>query len=151
VLVFDEVKKVIAVAHSGREGTRQKIVEKVIKIMTDKFGADVKDIKIEIGAGICKQHYEVSPEIAKEFYKECGVWNVECGVPHPLSPPSQRELKGSHLDLKQAIIDTALANGIAKNNISACPECTYESENYFSFRRDKNDKRQISLIGMVYV
>jgi len=131
ILIYDDVKGIIAIAHSGREGTKQKILEKIIELMKNIFFCEPENIKIEIGAGICAKHYQVSNQIANEFIN--------------IFPDLEiTEL----LDLPKVIIDTALKNGVVKKNIITSTECTFENEKYFSFRRDKENKRQVSLIGM---
>ena len=132
ILIYDDLKGVIAVAHSGREGTKQKILEKIIDIMKKHYSCEPENIKVEIGAGICANHYQVSKQITDDFLLSFPDLSIN-----------------EFLDLKEIIKDTAIKNGIFIKNITTSPECTFESEKYFSYRRDKNDKRQISLIGMM--
>ena len=132
ILVFDDQNEVIAVAHSGREGTKLKILEKIIMIMKERFYCIPENIKVEIGVGICAKHYQVSTQIADEFKAVFPDLDIS-----------------EYLDLQKVIIDTALKSGISAKNIIIGTDCTFESENYFSFRRDKNAKRQVSGIGMI--
>jgi hypothetical protein len=134
VLIYDNVRNIVAAAHSGRDGTKQKIIENIITIMIERFSSKPKDIKVEIGVGICAKHYPVSSDIVADFKKAF-----------------PRKEVTEFLDLQNLIVDTALENNILEANISTSTGCSFESGNHFSFRRDENAKRQISLIGMVYV
>jgi len=133
VLLYDEEKEVVAVAHSGREGTRLKIVGKIIKIMVDRFLSKPENIKVEIGVGICPNHYPVSPEIVEDFREAFMTDDIT-----------------ESLDLQKLIIDTAIENNILRENIFPSSLCSFEDKGYFSFRRGENADRQISFIGMVY-
>ena len=135
IIIYDNVKDIVAIAHSGREGTKKKILEKVLKIMFDKYHCLAQDIFIEIGPGICERNYQVSAEIAKDFYSEF----------------KQINEFSEFLDLKKAIIETANDNNIDDKNILFSDICTYDDERYFSYRRNQTKNRQISIIGMVYV
>jgi len=133
ILVYDEVRQVIAAIHSGCESTRLQILEVVLKIMYDRYSCKAENIKVEIGAGISSKNYQVSEEIVTDFRNTFGDMEID-----------------RYLDLNKIIVDTALKNNILANNITACSDCTYDDSNYYSFRRDKTQKRQLSLIGMVY-
>ena len=132
ILIYDDEKGVIGVAHSGREGTKQKILEKILTIMKESFFCMAENIKVEIGVGICAKHYQVTTHIVDEFKTVFPDLEIT-----------------EYLDLQSVIIDTALKNGIVNTNIKIIKGCTFENEKYFSFRRDKNAKRQISGIGMI--
>jgi len=141
ILIYDEVRKVIAVAHSGREGTKLRILEKILDRMKELYYCDMNDIKVHIGAGICMNHYTVSEDIADDFY-----------IKNNSIEPKYNKLNLSpRIDILEAIVKTAIDNNILRTNIIYDTECTFESVNYFSYRRDKTNKRQISLIGMEYV
>ncbi|MCL1826564.1 MAG: polyphenol oxidase family protein [Candidatus Cloacimonetes bacterium] len=133
VLLFDKVREVVAVVHSGREGTRQKIVQKVIMTMKEVYKSDPADIKMSVGVGICSEHYEVSPEVAEDFGNVFGEYTFS-----------------RKLDLAGAIRSTALLSGIKEANIEQKSGCTYEDEQHYSYRRDRTNRRQISITGMVY-
>jgi copper oxidase (laccase) domain-containing protein len=54
-----------------------------------------------------------------------------------------------HIDLRAGITQQLLAAGVPSNQIVHKNTCTFESPLYFSYRRDKTDNRQISLIGLI--
>lgn len=67
---FDPEKKVAALAHSGWKGTVGRIGAKMVKVMEDGYGCRAKDIVAAVGPSICRDCYEVSGDVAKQFIKE---------------------------------------------------------------------------------
>lgn len=65
ILFYDNVKRVIAVAHAGRVGTFENISSNTIDKMIQQYNCDVKNIEVELGPSIQKCCYEVSQELAK--------------------------------------------------------------------------------------
>ena len=146
LLVYDKKKEIISAIHSGRDGTKLKIIEEVLNIMKKSYLCNPKDIMVEIGAGICQNHHEVSEEIATEYNTTYNSSSL------PILNQTEFSTSGRwYIDMRRHIIETAIKNGIEQNNISFDPVCTFESDKYFSYRRDNDQKRQISMIGMVYV
>jgi len=138
VLLYDESNFVVGAIHSGREGTRKNICGRAIEIMVSVFGCQVSNIKLIIGPGICEKHYEVSQEIWEEYNQTF----IQAGIPLP-------ETKSRHIDVRSSIQNQALFWNVPKQNIKIYDICTYESENYFSFRRNGTMNRQINLIGVI--
>ncbi len=130
ILFFEPENKIIGVAHAGREGTRLNIVKSVIRKMVE-IGAKIDSILIEMGPAISQNHYEVTQKIFQQFV-------LETDIP-------QNEWK---LDLKKVIFSQLIEEGILEKNIIDHKICTFEDENYFSYRRDKTLKRQVSFIGL---
>lgn len=120
ILFFDEENVVIGAAHAGWRGTVGRIVEKTLDEML-KLGADVDHIKVAIGQGICKTHFEVGPEVTEEFRQE--------GFPEQFFSNNKIDLAGCN---RFVLLD----NGIHKQNIWTMNRCTFEPEMY-SYRRDK--------------
>lgn len=135
VFFYDKTVKVIAVAHSGREGTRLDISKSVLEIFFNEYDSKPEDIFIEIGPGICGKHYPVSEDIYTGFYGN--------DFHYPTSD--------FFIDLEKSIVQSLLSNGVLSSNIISVSQCTFEKQNFYSYRRDRTSKRQLSLIGMVYV
>ena len=119
VLFYDEKNQVIGAAHCGWKGTLFKIVKNTIDEMV-KLGAEVSEIKVAIGQGICKSNYEVSDDVIQQF-KSAGFIN-DCW-------------DGRQLDLLQANRFVALESGIKPEHIWSMNRCTTEDD-FFSYRRD---------------
>ncbi|NQV17131.1 MAG: peptidoglycan editing factor PgeF [Armatimonadetes bacterium] len=130
ILFFEPEKKIIGVAHAGREGTRMNIVKSTVQKMV-VIGAKIYSILIEMGPAICQKHYEVNQKIFQQFV-------LETGIP-------QKEWQ---IDLKKVILSQLIKEGIPERNIIDHKICTLENEKYFSYRRNKTSRRQISFVGL---
>lgn len=140
VLFTDVRHRAVGAVHSGREGTRKNIAGKAASLMQSEYGIRASDLIAWIGAGICVNHYEVSPQIEAEFHASLN------GMGIASSTTRQR-----HLDIRLSIFRQLLHAGIPFKNIEQIHDCTWESESYFSFRRDGTKNRQINIVGIEYV
>jgi len=137
ILVYDNIKKVVGAIHSGREGTKKNIVGQTIETMQIVFNSNPGDICASMGAGICKTHYNVSDNIWNEFYETCV--NNKFIIKKPDRP---------FLDIQRMIFQQLIGAGLALEKILRNNICTFEADNYFSFRRDGTHNRQINIIGI---
>jgi YfiH family protein len=119
IIFHDEKNEVIGAAHCGWKGTLAKIVKNTIDEMVN-LGAEVSEIKVAIGQGICKANYQVSEEVIKQF--------IDAGFTNDCWDDRQ-------LDLLEANKFVALERGISPKNIWSMNRCTTE-EDFFSYRRD---------------
>jgi YfiH family protein len=138
VLFYDKNTQAIGAAHSGREGTRKNIAQCLIKVLQETYNANLHDIQVWIGAGICKTHYQVSPTIWQEFAKSCNLDYLQIV-----------ESEAPFLDIQNVILQQLLHAGISLDNIKQNDICTFESMSHFSFRRDGTHNRQINIIGLI--
>lgn len=120
ILFFDEENVVIGAAHAGWRGTVGRIVERTLDEMI-KLGAEVENIKVAIGQGICKHHFEVGPEVIEEFRME--------GFP-------EQFLVDGKIDLPGCNRYVLLENGVDKRNIWTMNRCSFEPD-FYSYRRDQ--------------
>lgn len=70
VCLVDRKKKAIGLAHSGWRGTVQRITQNTLYAMKKEYGTDPADVAAAIGPSICQDCYEVSKDVADEFYAE---------------------------------------------------------------------------------
>lgn len=138
ILFYDTQTDSIGAAHSGREGTRKNIAGKVILSMQAAYNTRPENVKVWIGAGICKQHYEVSPAIWDEFAITCRLNSVNID-----------SSDAPYLDIQDVILQQLIQAGINRDNIRLNTICTYESQLHFSYRRDGSKNRQINIIGLI--
>jgi len=125
ILFYDETKKVIAVAHAGREGTFKYIVQNVIDAFKYNYNSDAKDIYVSIGASIGVCCYEVGVEIYDEA--------KELGFEYAM----QIRDNSFYLDVSKILKTQLLASGIENKNIEISDECTCcKNEKFFSYRAD---------------
>ena len=122
VFFFDLEKNIIAIAHAGWQGIVNDIIIETIRKIK-KLGGSERNIKVAIGPGINSCHFEIRRDVLDKFdkYKEFII---------------KREDR-IFTDLKGIIKKQFKEAGIIMGNIESDDECTYESEKYFSYRRDK--------------
>ncbi|MFY9110057.1 polyphenol oxidase family protein, partial [Aliarcobacter butzleri] len=72
ILIFDEVKGVIAAIHAGRNSTFLKISEITAKKMIEDFSCKTENIKVIMGPSIQKCCYEVNDELKNIVEKSFG-------------------------------------------------------------------------------
>ncbi|HPS38293.1 MAG TPA: polyphenol oxidase family protein [Candidatus Cloacimonadota bacterium] len=138
VILIDQDLRAVAAIHSGRESTRKNICGKAVRQMIENYGCSPERITALIGAGICAEHYEVSEAIWDEFIhslEEQGITTDGMLFRHP--------------DVRLTIYRQLIHAGLAAENIQQNTDCTFESDNYFSFRKDGSHNRQINLAGLV--
>lgn len=123
LLFYDDVQKVIAVAHAGRAGAFKNIVQNVLSSFALNFHSQNKDIHVSIGPSIGSCCYEVGDEIYEEakrlklayaFHKKNGRY---------------------FLDINKILKTQLLEAGVKKEHIEmshACTCCLHEK--YFSYR-----------------
>ncbi|NPA59006.1 MAG: peptidoglycan editing factor PgeF [Epsilonproteobacteria bacterium] len=134
ILFYDPVKKVIAVAHAGRNGTFMQIAKKTVLKMKDEYGSTLSDLKVGIGVSIGSCCYEVGKDLANICQKNFGKKYVKT-----------RDDK-TFLDLKSLNKDQLLDVGVKEENIEISSICSCCDLNYFSYRRDGQTGRFAGLM-----
>lgn len=138
VYLFNPVRRVVGLIHSGRRGTEQNIVGKAVKLMAEKYGVAPRNIEAFIGPHICKDCYFTDEETAKAFMS--------------VFPQEQRQKVAAEkdgkwtLDLSTAIKLELVDAGLHDFNIAASDICTKEQENLFSYRRGDGVKSNLACI-----
>ncbi len=122
VILHDEVRGVIGVAHAGRVGSYKGIIKKTIARMEKEFTC--RDIKVILGPSIKKCCYEVGAEVVTGFEEFTCKKNGKI------------------------YLDLIALNTKGLKNVEVSPTCTCCDENYFSFRREVTKER---FCGVVYV
>ena len=113
VVMIDEKRGVICVAHAGRAGVTLKICTKAFVIMSEKFGSKADEMSVFVGANIKGGCYEVGELDLGEF----NTYKI-----------------GRNFDMNAALRDEFSALGVKNLNFSEV--CTHCDERYFSYRRD---------------
>jgi YfiH family protein len=137
IVAYDPKKEIVGIAHAGWKGTTKKIAGNLIKTFA-KLGSNPKDILVGLGPGIEFCHYGVGQDVAKRF--------VQAGFGEAIL----KSVSGKILaDLKSANIKTLTEAGVNKRNIDASLKiCTYETDDFYSFRRGDNGNRIAALVGL---
>ena len=133
ILFYDDIKKIIAVAHAGRVGTFKNIAGNTIDKMQIDYKSDPKNIKVLIGASIQKCCYEVSQELANEAIE---LFGKEFTI-------------GRFLDLQAINKKQLLDKGVKNKHVDIANICTKcATKNYFSYRKDSSCGRFAGVIMM---
>lgn len=129
VFLFDPVKKVVALVHSGWRGTAGRIGAEAVKLLVNTFGSKPGDILAGIGPSIGRCCFEVdshTAEIFRDTFNEAGSIVHESG-------------EGKYnVDLWSANALILAESGVNPLNIEIAGICTAcNSAMFFSYRRDR--------------
>jgi YfiH family protein len=133
VLFGDERNKVIGAAHAGWRGAVGGVVPNTIQKMK-QLGAKIENIKTFVSPCISLQNFEVGEEVAKEF---------------PDQFVDRTNYAKPHVDLK-AFLKYQLQNeGVDSEHIDIDDSCTIADEDYYSYRRQKEQSgRMMGIIKL---
>ncbi len=156
----DPVKHVIGLAHSGWRGTVAGIGRGMVSRMQELYGCDPAHIVAAIGPSICQECYEVSEEVAEEFWT--GFW-VEENIrtfcqeirTSGIYPEVELLIPGKEpgkyqLDLWLANLIVLRSAGIRFDNIDITDVCTCCNPEYlFSHRASKGMRGNLAAFLMI--
>ena len=118
---------IFGVIHAGWKGLKNGIISKSTNLLKSHIN-DLNEITAFIGPSISQKNYEVKNEFIDYFGNEF-IDKVEdkffCNLKGVASSKLQK---------------------LGVKNVIDCNQCTYENENYHSYRRDKTSKRMTGLI-----
>ncbi|OGI17089.1 MAG: hypothetical protein A3J63_04585 [Candidatus Moranbacteria bacterium RIFCSPHIGHO2_02_FULL_40_12b] len=139
IMFYDPVAREIALAHAGWQGAVSGVVSSTMIKMILR-GCDPRNIRAEVGPGICQKHLEFSRSDLLKL--------KQYNNPQYYSDLSQEKVL---VDLKKIIGDQLAAHGISGKNIAFSRECTFcHPEKYFSYRRDgKNSEGQVNAMVVI--
>ncbi|MBQ6105772.1 MAG: peptidoglycan editing factor PgeF [Lachnospiraceae bacterium] len=72
IFLYDPGKRVIALVHAGWRGTVSGIARETVLAMKREYGSDPKDIVAAVGPSICRECFEIGPEVAEKFQTAFG-------------------------------------------------------------------------------
>ena len=143
LFLYDPERRIAAIAHCGWRSICNGIVTNTVDMMARRFDTNPQNIIAAFGPGICGNCYEVGDELVAAFSKR-------------FSPDGARgfftpKAKGKHLlDLRKVVSLELFCMGIQKENVHDLSICSYESEDYPSFRRNgPSDFGMQTLSGIV--
>lgn len=132
VFLADPVKKIVAVVHSGWRGTLKQIARRAVERMASEWGTDPGQVVATVGPHIRDCCYTVGPEVAELFPADC----------------RKEGPGGLKLSLERAIVRQLVEAGLRPEMVSAHESCTSCSTQFFSYRRDKTEKRMLAFIAI---
>jgi YfiH family protein len=122
VFAFDAARRVLGAVHSGWRGCRLGIAQKLIELMTRRYGSKPEDIRVAVLPAIGPHSYTVGEEVAAHF------------------PGAASRRDGQiYLDLVKTIADPLVAMGVPRSGISTPTRCTMK-DNGALFSHRMGDK-----------
>ena len=145
ILFADKYQRRIAAIHCGRKGLEKNIITNAIKSF-EIMGSSRKDILASIGPSISGDNYSLDKKTFYDFFSATnGSFSKENEKIRRLN--NLDDYESIHLDIKKYAFLQLLRENLDPNNIDISNKCTYSLPNEFhSWRRSKNDKRQWSVI-----
>ncbi len=145
ILFADKQQRRIAAIHCGRKGLEKNIITNAIKSL-EIMGSSRKDILVSIGPSISEDNYLLDKKTFYNFLsannRSLNKKNVKIREKNNLN-----DYESIPLDIKKYAFLQLLMENLDPNNIDISNKCTYSLPNEFhSWRRSKNDKRQWSVI-----
>jgi YfiH family protein len=139
ILAFDPKKEICGIAHAGWRGTVGNIAKNLIASFKE-LGSKTGNIKIVFGPCLDFCHYEIKDNVASKFR--------EVGLEKAILVSVSGKI---YLDLREANLNQLKEAGVLSNNIALNRKfCTYEMNDFYSFRREKEELRGeiASVIGI---
>lgn len=134
VFFYDPEHEAIGVVHAGWRGTNLGIAPKCVRVMEEEYGTKPEDVQVFIGPGICKECFEVGPEVRDTFAEN---WPFIDEYAVPKGEKYYIDLKGVN---KRELTDM----GVLPENIEVTEHCTYhEPELFVSYRREGGTKMRL--------
>jgi hypothetical protein len=133
LFMWSDDGKAAGVFHAGWRGAAKGMAKAAVAAFRDRLGVPAARLHAAAGphAGACC--YKVGPELEKEF------------------PASSFVRRGEtlYLDLAAETLRQLIEAGVPEANACACAPCTISNpDDYFSFRRDKQDARMLALMSL---
>jgi YfiH family protein len=135
LLFFDQKQNVIAVAHAGRAGAFENIVQNVVQSFINDFGSKTEDIFVSIGPAICQNCYEINNEI----YQEAKERKLDFAI--------SKKGRKIYLDIRKILLKQLHVMGIKEKNIEISEICNCcHADTFYSYRKNNNTGRFAGII-----
>jgi purine-nucleoside/S-methyl-5'-thioadenosine phosphorylase / adenosine deaminase len=141
VILVEEKRRVVAAVHCGWKGTSQRLLEKAVLGMKERYHARPAAIVAAFGPCIGGSCYEVEEDVRRAY--------SDSGFPASLFRPAAGKAGHFLFDLRAANRLQLLKQGVKAENILALDFCTHCDPRYPSYRRDRDAcGRMLSFIGL---
>jgi len=131
ILLYDPVKKVIGLVHSGWQGAVQHIAFESVKALVEHYGSKPDDLVAAIGPSIGPDHYQIGPDVSAQVEVA-----YEGEVAELLQVRNGAQGEDTYFNLWAANTFDLLHSGV--RNIESADICTAcHLEDWFSHRGDR--------------
>ena len=137
IALLDPTKKVIGIVHSGWRGSAKRIAGKTVKKMKEVYNCNPEDIICSIGPYNHSCCYEVGEDVLDKFRETFS--ESECEKLFHKKNDSEKYM----LDLGAAVSISLCHEGVKPANIYDSGYCTYHTSVFSSWRRTRNEKKQM--------
>lgn len=139
VLIADPISGLVCAIHAGWQGTVKEITGKSIAYLKEHEGVNPENLKVYIGASICKKNFEVG----KEVIEKVQAMSFDTTSTYYFNETTQK----GYVDNKELNRLQCLKEGVPMKNITVDKNCTFANqENFFSYRRNNDCGRHMSFI-----
>ena len=133
VLLWDRRARCVAAVHVGRRGLAAGVLPAAVEVMS-RQGARADRIAAVVGPGICAEHYEVPAGMKAD---------VAARVP---AAGAATSAGAPALDIRAGVLDQLHTAGLRQWVVM--PQCTVETADFFSYRRDGVTGRFAGLVWL---
>lgn len=134
VIIRDRNSGLIAVAHSGWQGTIKEIIPKLLHQLIEIEQSNPAHMDIQIGAAISQQQFEVDQDVYAKFnslgYADEFIYFNDLTNKY-------------HIDNQATVKRQCELAGIPTDQVFIDPTCTFSSVDGFSYRQDKKSGRHL--------
>lgn len=136
ILLFDPVKRTVAIVHAGWVGTVGRILQKTILALVHNYKSNPRDIIAAIGPSIGPDHYSVGEDVIKQVYASFNAMSDQV---------IRKENESYYFDLWKANQIILCEMGITKIElVGICTSCNLND--WYSHR---GEKRTTGRFGVV--
>ena len=136
IIFYDYKSDTIGVIHAGWKGIYNDIIPKTIKKAQKKFNLSLKDSKFVIGPSIRSCCYEIQNDLKEKFLNKS-----EKNEKYFIKINNK-----INLNLLEMALDQFKSLGVNIRKIEIIEQCTQCNKEYYSYRRDKTELRNLSFI-----
>lgn len=139
VLIADPIQEIVCAIHAGWQGTVKEITAKTIAHLKEQEGVNPENLKVYIGASICQNNFEVGMDVIEQVK----AMSFDTSSTYYFNESTQK----GYVDNKELNRLQCINEGVLEKNITVDKNCTFaNSENFFSYRREKECGRHLSFI-----
>ena len=139
VLMVDPIRGIACAIHAGWQGTIKEITRKTIAHLKQVENVDPSHLKVYIGASISQSNFEVGPEVIEKVKN----MSFDTSSTYYFNESIQK----GFVDNKELNRLQCLIEGVPVKNIIVDKNCTFaNSENFFSYRKNKECGRHMSFV-----
>lgn len=136
VTVADPVNRAVGIVHAGWRGTVGKIAAKLLDVMAERYGTDPADVVCSIAPSICRDCFEVGPDVVDAAREAFGERACEAIFAAHGNGDGKYQF-----DLWEANAQVLMGAGIPRESIEKPNLCTCCNPDLFFSHRASHGKR----------